>query len=255
MRRAAFLTLAFLAMAPDAGALGPPDDNTKALPCRPTIACTADLASPGVFELEAGVLFRRLGDTKQWTFPFLAKLTLARFAQVQVGSGGYTTLVDAVPPSRYFSDVTIGMKLQLFEQGPVVPSVSLSGAFGEPVASDQTADAFAVAYVSKDLGPFHADLNLGLNDLALDGPSLVQEWVALALSMALPAPFGVMVESYYFSDAPPLALRDGGCLIALSLTPRPWLVFDFGGDVSYFPATRAYSSFVGMTIAPVRLWP
>ena len=64
-----------------------------------------------------------------------------------------------------------------------------------------------------------------------------------------------MVENYYFTDATPLAGRDGGCLFALSLSPRPWLIFDFGGDVGYFSATRAYSSFVGMTIVPVRLWP
>jgi hypothetical protein len=38
------------------------------------------------------------------------------------------------------------------------------------------------------------------------------------------------------------------------MAPRPWLVFDVGGDVGYFADARAYSSFVGMTIVPVRLW-
>jgi hypothetical protein len=36
------------------------DDDRKALPCRPTIACTADIVPPGTFELEAGYLFRKL---------------------------------------------------------------------------------------------------------------------------------------------------------------------------------------------------
>jgi hypothetical protein len=40
----------------------------------------------------------------------------------------------------------------------------------------------------------------------------------------------------------------------LSLTPKPWLVFDFGGDVGWFPSTRAHSLFLGMTIIPVVLW-
>jgi hypothetical protein len=64
-----------------------------------------------------------------------------------------------------------------------------------------------------------------------------------------------MVENYYFTDAAPFAGPDGGCLFAISVSPRPWLVFDFGGDVGYFPSSRSFSSFVGMTIVPVRLWP
>jgi len=91
-----------------------------------------------MFELETGMLFRRLGDTKQWTFPFLAKLTLATFAQLQVGSNGYTSQVDAVP-ARYFDDVTAGLKLHLLDQRPIAPAVSLSGAIGLPVAGPHRA--------------------------------------------------------------------------------------------------------------------
>jgi hypothetical protein len=263
MRRAHILgrlaVVGFFSIAGVARAAAPPDGETKSLPCRPTIACTADLVKPGLFELETGMLFRRLGDARQWTFPFLAKLTLATFAQLQIGSSGYTSQVDAAP-ARYFDVVTGGLKLHLHDQTSVVPSVSLSGAVGLPVqVAEQgyspSESLYATAYVTKDFGFLHADLNLGLNDLGVDGGSRSQEWVALALSVPLPAPFGAMVESYYFTDAAPISSRDGGCLFALSLTPRPWLVFDFGGDVGYFPGTRAFSSFVGMTIVPVRLWP
>jgi hypothetical protein len=41
---------------------------------------------------------------------------------------------------------------------------------------------------------------------------------------------------------------------AIDHSPRPWLVFDCGGDVGFFPSTRAYSLFIGMTIVPVLLW-
>jgi hypothetical protein len=42
---------------------------------------------PGTFELEGGSLFRRLGASgRQWSLPFLAKLTLVERAQLQVGS-------------------------------------------------------------------------------------------------------------------------------------------------------------------------
>jgi hypothetical protein len=253
------LALAVVAVSGEALAISPPDDDTVSLPCRPTIACTADIVKPGLFELETGVLFRRLSGARQWTFPFLAKLTVASFAQLQVGSNGYTTQFDGTP-ARYFDNVDAGVKFHLLDQRRALPSLSLSGSVSFPVALDQSGydpavDVFLIAYVTKDFGPIHADLNLGANEWGIDSSPRAQEWLALALSASLPHPFGVMIENYYFTDAAPFAGRDGGCLFAISVSPRSWLVFDFGGDVGYFPSSRSYSSFVGMTIVPVRLWP
>jgi hypothetical protein len=115
-------------------------------------------------------------------------------------------------------------------------------------------DASFTGYVTKDIGPLHADLNVGANAWGLDASPRSQGFVALALSTSLPPPFGVMAEGYYFSDASPLAARDGGILFALSHSPRRWLVFDFGGDVGLFRETRAYSVFVGMSVVPAVLW-
>lgn len=62
------------------------NDDLTALPCRPTIACTADIVPPGSFELEIGYLFRKLrSPLLQHSVPFLAKLTLAEWVQLQVG--------------------------------------------------------------------------------------------------------------------------------------------------------------------------
>lgn len=238
-----------------------PDDDTKSLPCRPTIACTADVVAPGLFELETGMLFRRLAGARQWSFPFLAKQTLTSFAQLQVGSNGVTTLFDGAS-GTYFDDVSAGVKLHLLDQSSWAPSLSFSGAVAFPVAEPTGGpggyfpgeDAFFIAYVTKDLGPVHADLNLGLSDWGLESGTRGQEWLALALSAALPAPFGVMAENYYFTSAAPFATRDGGLLFAFSVSPRPWLVFDFGGDIGYFRDDRSYSAFVGMTLVPLRLW-
>jgi hypothetical protein len=251
--------VAIIAVAKEAWAVSAPDDETTTLPCRPTIACTADIVKPGLFELETGILFRRLGSARQWTFPFLAKLTLTPYAQLQVGSNGYTTQFDGTP-ARYFDNVQAGMKIHLLDQGPALPSLSLSGLISVPAIEHQQGftpadEVFLVAYITKDFGPLHADLNLGVNEWAVNASPKAQEWVALALSAPLPPPFGIMFEGYYFTDAGPIAGRDGGFLFALSLAPRPWLMFDLGGDIGYFPAERAYSSFVGMTLVPVKLWP
>lgn len=261
MKRAVFLfALALVARDRSARAASLPDDDAKSLPCRPTIACTADIVKPGLFELETGIIFRSLdgGGVRQWSFPFLAKLSLAKFAQLQVGSNGYTTALEGTS-ARYFDNVTAGVKLHLLDQRSALPALSLSGAVSVPALQPQQGyvpadDAFFIAYITKDFGPLHADLNLGASEWGINFVARAQEWIALALSMSLPPPFGIMVENYYFTDATPFAGRDGGCLVALSASPRPWLVFDFGGDVGYFAADRVYSSFVGMTIVPVKLW-
>jgi hypothetical protein len=235
---------------------GPGD--TQTLPCRPTIACTADFVPPGAFELEAGYQYRRLaGNQRQSSFPFLAKLTLDRWVQAQVGSNGYTA-VQGPTALHYFDNVSLGAKLHFFDQGRLMPSVSFSAAVSVPTVADpgyvRATDLLAIAYVTKDVGPIHADFNVGWNQFGGDSGALSQQWVALALSASLPAPFGVMVENYYFTDAAPLASRDGGALFAVSHAPRPWLTFDLGGDVGYFPGTRAFSAFFGMSIVPFLVW-
>jgi len=229
-----------------------------ALPCRPTIACTADLVVPGAAEIEMGALYRRLGSgARQWTFPFLLKLTLAEWVQVQVGSNGYS-LIRGPLAAEYLDDLTAGVKLHLLDQRVAVPSLSLSVTASAPTfreAGDlRTYDAFLTLYVTKDLGPVHADLNAGENVWRIEGDPRPQGWIALALSIGLPAPFGAMAEAYYFTDAAPIATRDGGFLFALSHSPAPWLVFDAGADLGFFPGARAYSLFVGVTWVPVLLW-
>jgi hypothetical protein len=243
-----------------------PDARDKTLPCRPTIACTADFVPPGTVDVEAGALFRslgrdgassRLGATRQWTFPFLAKLTLEPWVQLQVGSNGLTAATGLVPQG-FFDDVVVGPKFHLADQTAWTPSMSLSAEVSIPTFPGQgyvrTYDALFTAYVTKDVGPVHADFNVAWNLWRVDAVPLSQGLVALALTANIPPPFGVMGEAYYFSAAPPLAPRDGGLLFAFSHSPRSWLVFDLGADIGWFPSTRAYSLFFGMSIIPVVLW-
>ncbi|HEX8952465.1 MAG TPA: hypothetical protein VF945_11505, partial [Polyangia bacterium] len=239
-------------------AVGFPDASYKALPCRPTIACTADLVPPGVVELEVGYLYRRLGSgADQQSLPFLLKLTLAEWLQLQVGSNG-ATFASQPAPARFFDDVTVGLKLHLGDQDARTPSLSLSATASLPTPAARgyvrSYDAFFIAYVTKDLGWLHADLNLGLNAWQLDTAPRAQPWAALALSTALPRGFGPMVELYYFADAAPIDPADGGLLVALSYQPRNWLVLDGGADVGLVRSTRAVSAFVGLTIIPMDAW-
>jgi len=234
------------------------DDNRQALPCRPTIACTADIVPPGSFELETGYLFRKLNNsTGQHSVPFLAKLTLAEWVQWQIASNGLT-FANAPVPTSYFDDIVTGFKFHLADQAQYVPSLSGSFELSIPLAAApgyiRTYDLLTTLYATKDFSWLHADFNLGLNLWRLEGPVLIQSWAALALSVELPGHFTVMAENYFFTDASPIASKDGGLLLAVAFRLRQWLVFDVAGDVGYFPSHRSVSALVGMTILPVTLW-
>lgn len=229
--------------------------HADALPCRPTIACTADIVPSGTFELEAGYLYRRLAhDRNQSSLPFLLKLSLTDELQLQLGSNGPTFGT----AQSYFDDVIAGLKLRLVRQGPRMPAIAVSAEVSVPTAEAmgylRTYDALLTAYVTKDLAWLHADWNAGLSVWRFDGTPLTQVWTALALSVPLGRGFGAMLEGYVFSDASPVSPRDAGILSAVSYQPRKWLVIDAGPDIGLEHSTRVASAFVGVTIDPVALW-
>jgi hypothetical protein len=233
-------------------------DQVQALPCRPTIACTADLVPPGSVEVEIGYLFRRLRPPAlQHSMPLLLKVTLAEWVQLQVGGNG-PTFATAPVPTRYLDDLVAGFKFHPLDQSRWLPSVSWSVELSAPLDTQRSFvrsyDLLWTAYVTKDFDWLHADLNFGINLWQLEGPTKPQPWVALAFSVELPRRFTIMAESYYFSPAFPFSPQDGGLLVALAFAPKRWIVLDVGGDVGYFQSERSISAFVGMTLVPVDLW-
>jgi hypothetical protein len=219
------------------------------VPCRPTVSCTADFATPGTLEVEAGYqAAQAVPATTTTNVPFLLKQTITKLFQLQLGSNGYTAVRGATR-SDYVDNLLLGAKLHLADQGRFSPSIAITALISAP-----TVNAFVTAHASKDIGPIHADLNLGVLAWGLDATPTSQALAAFALSTSLPPPFGIALETYYFSDSAPVALRDGGVRLAITATPKPWLVFDFGGDVGFFPSTRAFSLFCGLTVIPVVLW-
>jgi hypothetical protein len=236
-----------------------PDARDQAHPCRPTVSCTADIVAPGRLEVEAGALDAGTASGAAYviTFPVLLKLTLTALVQVQVGSNGYT-LADTIPAAHYLDNVYFGPKLHLRDQGPVWPSLAVSAQLSLPTFQatgySRSDDVFLTGFASKDVAFLHFDWNVGALLWRVDGSPAAQGFTAFAASPTLPAPFGASLEAYYFSDAGPVAPHDGGVRVVGSLTPRPWAVFDLGADVGFFPATRAYSLFAGLTVIPVVLF-
>ena len=240
-----------------AGAVDAPGDRDHAKPCRPTIACTADIVVPGELEVEGGGSYAHGGAVRQWSFPFLLKLSVTTWLQVQVGSNGYT-LVRSEPHGDYFDNLLVGPKFHLLDQQKFVPSLALSAQVSVPTfAADgytRSTDLFFVGYASKDIGPIHLDWNVGLDLWRSNDGARAQGFTALVVSTALPANFGVEGEGYIFSAAGTAASRDLGVRGALTYSARPWLVFDAAGDAGFYPSNRAYSVFAGVTIIPVVFW-
>jgi hypothetical protein len=233
-----------------------PDD--QAHPCRPTISCTADIVSPGSVEVEVGSQLSGVarGD-RELAFPLLLKLTFTRLLQLQVGSNGYTTIAGPVPV-HYFDNVILGPKLHLLDQGDIRPSLAITAQLSLPTVAErgyeQIDDAFFTGHASKDISFLHIDWNAGAYVWRFDDSPVVQGFTALALSTSLSSVIGVAAEAYYFSNAAPVVSRDGGFRGVLTATVRPWMVLDVGGDAGWFPSTRAYTFFFGMTLVPVVLW-
>jgi hypothetical protein len=240
-----------------ARAVEAPDEHDHAKPCRPTITCAADIVAPGEFELEAGGAYAHGDALSQWTFPFLLKLSVAKWLQIQVGSNGYT-LVRTDPHANFLDNIFVGPKLHLVDQHGAVPSLAVSVQVSIPTfAADgyvRNTDLFFVGYASKDLGPVHVDYTAGLDIWRLDDSARAQAFTSLVLSTTLPASFGVEGEGYIFSDAGSAASHDGGLRGALTFSPRSWLVFDAGGDLGFYPSVRGYSVFAGLTVIPVVFW-
>ncbi len=235
-----------------------PDARDHALPCRPTVSCTADIAAPGTLEVETGLLATASTEpTRTWSYPLLLKQTVSKLLQLQVASNGFTT-IHGLAPAQYLDNVGVGAKLHLRDQGDVLPSLALTALVSVPTFDREgylrIYDGFLTGHASKDVAWLHVDWNVGLNVWQLEGAPVAQGFTALALSASLPPPFSIAVEGYGFTDAAPIAPRDGGIRAALGTTARPWLVFDVGADAGFFPSTRAYSAFVGMTIIPVLWW-
>ncbi len=229
-------------------------DDDQVLPCRPTITCTADLAPPGTLELEAGYQLRdaSAGPTQQTT-PFLAKLPVRRWIELQLGTNGVTTAGDA----RYVDNAIAGAKLHVRDQTPSWPSLAVTASASLPTVAQRgyvrAYDAELVVHASKDAGALHLDVNAGLYADDLGGARAYQPWVAAAATYPLGKRISLAIEPHYFADASPIAGRDAGAIVAIEVAPRGWLVFDGALD-AVASEPRAIAAIAGVSIAPARLW-
>jgi hypothetical protein len=230
-------------------------DDLRVAPCRPTLACTADLVPSGTLELELGYQLRRTDDSAiyQHSTPVLIKLPLASWIEAQLGTNGYTI----TPTAHYLDNITTGAKLHLVDQAGQRPSLALTVTASVPTASQQgytrAYDLFASGHASNDYGKLHLDWLVGLNAWQLDGPVSYQGWTALAATYPLTDRLSAMLEPHYFTDAAPIAPRDAGVMAAVAYAIRPSLVIDTAVNV-VLANEGSVTWLLGISLAPVRLW-
>jgi hypothetical protein len=234
-----------------------PDSRDHAQPCRPTISCTAEIVAPGDFELETGGAYAHASGLDQRNLPFLLKQGFFPWLEGQVGSNGYTNITGTTR-AFFLDNIFVGPKVHFTGESKFVPSLALTSQISLPTASAtgyvRRTNAFFVAHASKDFKPLHVDANFGESLWHLDGPLQAQEFVAVAVTASLPANFSAILEGYFFSDAPPAAPEDGGLRPAVTFAAKSWLVVDAGGDIGFFPATRGFTVFAGVTMIPIVFW-
>lgn len=232
--------------------------RVKSMPCRPTIACNADIVPEGAIEIEGGYTYigTRRGNGLHAS-PFLLKMSVLPWLQLQAGGNGQMVATGA-DASRHFDDVSAGLKVRFIQQDKYVPAIGMSVHGFAPTAAAvgyiRDYDASTWLYVSKDIGPFHADFNVAAFAHAVDRQPEVRELVTLAVSADLPLHLTPMVEAYRFGSSGEVASKDGGFLFGLAYSPKPWLVFDVAGDASFYPEVRTFTTQAGMTIVPADLW-
>lgn len=218
--------------------------GVKAQPCRPTVACTAELVPRGHAEVELGVLGTGGGSAVN----VLAKVSLLDWLQVQVGTDGL--LVRQAGQTTAVDGAVGVLKARLLAQDGWAPTISVSARTAVPTrpplpAVQSTLDLGGTLHVSKDLGPLHVDLN---GTVLVAGLAAVQGQVALAFSGGVTETLGAALEVHSTMGA---ALpNDGGVRALLTWSPIDSLVFDVGFDVGFFRQTRAWSLFAGFVFVP-----
>jgi hypothetical protein len=247
--------VALLLVAATSRAARADDDDLHVAPCRPTVSCTADLAPPGTLELELGDQLRRVdanGDYQETT-PFLIKLPLASWIEVQLGDNGYTL----EPHAQYLDNIIVGGKLHFADQTAHRPSLALTISASIPTVAQEgytrTTDLFVTAHASKDFGKLHVDANVGLNAWQVEGPANYQAFAVVAGTYAVTDKLGIALEPHYFTNAGRSASRDFGALAAVEYTVRPWLIVDGAIEV-VFEDQGSVAGLAGISLAPVRLW-
>ncbi len=224
-------------------------------PNRPTFATPASTTELDVAELELGVQYTlpRPGGDVAFT-PFLVKLGLAKRFELRVGGGGL--LHEAPSPALAatgFGDVTVGGQWSYLHDGPlgIDQAVQLTVKIPTARSSDGLGtgevDETLMAIFSRDLGPYHADMNVLVTWLGQrEGGTDRQPAATLSVGRTLGERWSLTGEVYWIgASAGNDAVVSNLWCVGYKVSSR--LVLDVGLDGGLSHGAQRVSFFGGLT--------
>jgi hypothetical protein len=242
-----------LAVAAPAGLLA--EEPIQVNPNRPTFATPALTTQIGVAELEFGLEYTlpREGGDVAFT-PFLLKLGLTKHFELRVGGGG---LLREAPSGALaatgFGDVTVGGQWSYVHDGVFGIDQAVQLTVKIPTASSSQGlgtgqpDETLMALFSRDLGPYHADVNILVTWLGqAEGRTERQPAGTLSVSRTLSEQWSLTGELYWIgASAGNETLVSNLWCVGRKVSSR--LVLDAGLDVGLSHGSQRVSFFAGLT--------
>ena len=229
-------------------------------PNRPTFATPALTTQSGVVELEVGLAHSSFQVGGLYSSPYLLKLGLAKRLELRIGGNGLLHATrPGEPAATGYGDTTLGAQWTFLPNGPLgidqavqvtwkLPTASASNALGSG-----DADVLVMLMLSRDVGAFHADLNLLNTWLGRKPPRSreTQPAGSLSVSRTLSGPWSVTGEIYSIGG-----VSGSGAWVsnlwAAGYKVSSRLVLDSGIDVGLSQAAPKISIFAGLTIGVAR---
>ena len=237
-------------------------DALIANPGRPTVSTPATLTPVGYFQFESGVL-------GAWTSPeFSSQTSVTEVIKFAV-SDRIELLVAAEPfaqtwiasKSRHDAGgVSVGAQAILYLGEGAKPTISASylhtvSGGSAPDLDVGSSNNSALLLASADLGKFHYDANVFLNEVVIDPVRRSQFGQSLSVSHPLTTRFGLSGEIWHFTQ-PFIRGNAIGNLWALSYSASRDLVFDAGFDRGLTNTSTHWEILAGFTyLLPRRLSP
>jgi hypothetical protein len=266
MRNTAGLIAAASLLALSADLLADTPPPIEVNPNRPTFATPALTTQSGVAELEFGLQQTLYRDDSHLSYsPFLLKLGLSRRVELRIGGNGVVRLVPpGAPAASGFADTTLGAQWCYLRDGPLGVDQAVQFTWKFPTASASRGlgsgdpDATLMLLLSRDLGAFHADVNvletwLGRPAESGGGATAVTSGT-VSVSRTLNDRFSLTGELYTIgpgSDLPRIVSN----LWSVGYKVSSRLVLDGGLDVGLSHGAQRVSFFGGLTVGVARFRP
>ena len=226
--------------------------DITAVPNRPTLASTAEMVRPGVFEIEYGLeaadAHQNINGLMKWgAVKNLELWFLHNPIERDAGTAG-------------LGDSGAGFKYKLFPQKNARPTLSFLYVATIPTARQQlgagATQHLAQVLVSKDFGKHHFDANEGVQFVGRPGSSGFDRRYFTALSYAHPlaGKWAYTTEIAGFSGANAANPATMTILFAPTYSPSSRLAFDGGAYVAAYGNLPRVTFFLGLTYSVADLY-